>query len=76
MTFVDSLKYTPAKLTFGTSGLRGLVSDMTDLECYINTLGFIEFLNTYEKQNINTIYSRRSTRIYSANYGSCGTSSY
>lgn len=56
MILVNSLKYTPVKLTFGTSGLRGLVSDMTDLECYINTLGFIEFLKTYEKQIINTVY--------------------
>ena len=31
-------------LTFGTSGLRALVADMTDMECYINTMGFIAFL--------------------------------
>lgn len=40
----DTLSYTPAELGFGTSGLRGLVTDMTDLECYINTRGFIQFL--------------------------------
>jgi len=34
----------PVQLRFGTSGLRGLVVDMTDLECYINTKGFIEYL--------------------------------
>jgi len=34
----------PAALAFGTSGLRGLVSDITDLEAYINTRGFLEFL--------------------------------
>lgn len=44
----DSLKYKPVELTFGTSGLRGLVSDMTDLECYINTLGFIRFLEKFD----------------------------
>ncbi len=32
----------PAELTFGTSGLRGLVTDMTDLEAYINARGFLE----------------------------------
>lgn len=44
MTLRESLNYTPNDLKFGTSGLRGLLSDMTDLECYINTLGFIRFL--------------------------------
>lgn len=41
----ESLTYEPVELAFGTSGLRGLVSDMTDLECYINTLGFLTYLN-------------------------------
>jgi phosphomannomutase len=31
-------------LRFGTSGLRALVTDMTDLECSINTKGFVRFL--------------------------------
>ncbi|MGB3111836.1 MAG: phosphomannomutase [Candidatus Omnitrophota bacterium] len=31
-------------LRFGTSGLRALVTEMTDMECYINTMGFIFFL--------------------------------
>lgn len=51
-SFVSSLSYTPVELSFGTSGLRGLVTDMTDLECYINTVGFINFLqkeNGYSK---------------------------
>ena len=38
------LKTEPIMLSFGTSGLRGLVSDMTDLECYINTKGFLKYL--------------------------------
>jgi phosphomannomutase len=29
---------------FGTSGARGLVSDMTDAVCYAYTLGFLEYL--------------------------------
>lgn len=36
----------PVALTFGTSGLRGLVTDITDLEAYINTRGFLEYLRT------------------------------
>lgn len=43
-TLRDVLAYEPVELNFGTSGLRGLVVDMTDLECYINTLGFLRFL--------------------------------
>ncbi len=35
---------TPAALAFGTSGLRGLVSDITDLEAYINTRGFLDYV--------------------------------
>jgi phosphomannomutase len=34
----------PVALAFGTSGLRGLVSDMTDLEVYVNTRGFLDYL--------------------------------
>lgn len=34
----------PTSLTFGTSGLRGLVTDITDLEAYVNTRGFLDFL--------------------------------
>jgi len=32
------------ELTFGTSGLRDTVENMTDMECYINTRGFIAYL--------------------------------
>lgn len=34
----------PTMLRFGTSGLRGLVDDMTDLEVYINTTGFLKYI--------------------------------
>jgi len=45
----ESLTYKPTALAFGTSGLRALVTDMTDLECYVNALGFIRFLERSEK---------------------------
>ncbi len=48
-TLRESLSYQPAQLAFGTSGLRAPVTDMTDLECYINTAGFLRFL-VAEKQ--------------------------
>ena len=31
-------------LAFGTSGLRGLVSDITDLEAYVNVKGALRYL--------------------------------
>jgi phosphomannomutase len=34
----------PPALAFGTSGLRGLVDDITDLEAYVNTRGFLDHL--------------------------------
>jgi phosphomannomutase len=38
------LKQTPAPLKFGTSGLRALAAELTDLECYINIRGFVDYL--------------------------------
>jgi len=56
-TLRDALAYEPHELSFGTSGLRGLASVMTDLECYINVNGFIQFLQQSEKQGQgSTIY--------------------
>jgi phosphomannomutase len=39
----ESLSYVPTELAFGTSGLRGLVRDITSLEAYINTTAFLRF---------------------------------
>jgi phosphomannomutase len=38
------LSYTPVELAFGTSGMRGLVSDITDLEAYISVKGALLYL--------------------------------
>jgi phosphomannomutase len=38
------LHYPPVPLAFGTSGLRGLVKDITDLEAYINVKGALRYL--------------------------------
>lgn len=38
------LNYAPVSLTFGTSGLRGLVKDITDLEAYINVKAALRYL--------------------------------
>ncbi len=39
----------PKPLAFGTSGLRGLVTEITDLEVYINTLGYLNYLQNQEQ---------------------------
>jgi phosphomannomutase len=38
-----ALNYTPVSLAFGTSGLRGLVKDITDLEAYINVKAALRY---------------------------------
>jgi phosphomannomutase len=38
------------ELRFGTSGLRDLVSHMTDKEVYINTIGFLTYLKQCNKE--------------------------
>ncbi len=38
------LDHAPVALTFGTSGLRGLVKDITDIEAYVNVKGAIRYL--------------------------------
>ncbi len=43
MTTIEQIMQS-SKVTFGTSGARGLVCDMTDQVCYAYTLGFIQYL--------------------------------
>ena len=38
------LNHAPIPLAFGTSGLRGLVRDITDLEAYVNVKGALAYL--------------------------------
>ena len=45
-TLRDKLNYTPVELRFGTSGRRGRVADLTQLEIYINALAELEYLLT------------------------------
>jgi phosphomannomutase len=44
MPTASFLDHTPTALAFGTSGLRGLVKDITDLEAYINVSGALQYL--------------------------------
>jgi phosphomannomutase len=52
-TLFDTLTYTPVRSRFGTSGVRALVKDLTDLEVYCLTLGTLNYL-----QSINRIQIR------------------
>ncbi len=40
----DTLEYSPVSSRFGTSGVRALVKDLTDLEVYSLTLGTLHYL--------------------------------
>lgn len=40
------LDHAPTPLAFGTSGLRGLVKDITDLEAYVNVKGALAYLRS------------------------------
>ena len=44
MPVTSFLNYAPVPLAFGTSGLRGLVKDITDLEAYINVKAALRYL--------------------------------
>jgi phosphomannomutase len=44
----SSLEYEPRELEFGTSGRRGKVVDLTQLEVYINALAELQYLQSLE----------------------------
>ena len=46
MKLREALDHEPAPLRFGTSGRRGLVVDLTQLEVYINALAELEYLQS------------------------------
>jgi len=46
-----ALTYQPVPLRFGTSGRRGLVKDLTQLEVYINARAELEYLLELPKEN-------------------------
>lgn len=50
-TLADRLRHTPRELKFGTSGRRGLVADLTQLEVYINALAELEYLQSLDLED-------------------------
>lgn len=49
-TLKDRLAYDPVELRFGTSGRRGRVVDLTQLEIFINVRAELEFLKSLPKE--------------------------
>ena len=47
-SLLSKLNYEPEVLKFGTSGRRGLVRDLSQLEIYINVLGELRYLQTLD----------------------------
>ena len=45
-SLLSSLQYEPQELQFGTSGRRGKVVDLTQLEVYINAFAELEYLQS------------------------------
>lgn len=57
MTLREKLGYRPMELAFGTSGLRGLVRDITNLEAYVGTRGFLaHLLDSSQVRPGDTVY--------------------
>jgi phosphomannomutase len=50
MTLRDHLNYTPRPLGFGTSGRRGEVIHLTQLEIYLNALAELEYLQSLPQE--------------------------
>jgi phosphomannomutase len=50
-TLRSQLNYTPKELQFGTSGRRGLIVDLTQLEIYINVTAELEYLHSLTPEN-------------------------
>src|ERR1700728_2055016 len=46
----SQLNYEPKELQFGTSGRRGLIVDLTQLEIYINVMAELEYLQSLDPE--------------------------
>jgi len=48
---------------FGTSGLRGLASDLTDTACYAHTKAFLQYFLQWEQRVENCSFNELSDKI-------------
>ena len=62
-TLEQTLNYQPVMPRFGTSGVRALVSELTDLEIYCLTLGTLRYLESAGKLCIDAARVGSSLRI-------------
>ncbi len=53
ITLREILNYHPVPAKFGTSGVRALVTDLTDLEVYCLTMGALRYFESSNKLSIN-----------------------
>jgi len=53
-TLRELLNYQPVPAKFGTSGVRALVTDLTDLEVYCLTMGALRYFESSNKISIHT----------------------
>ncbi len=72
-TLRESLAYEPKELQFGTSGRRGEVVHLTQLEVFINAVAELEFLKTLPKSDGgiecgDEFYLARDLRLSSSHY--------
>jgi|CXWL01.1.fsa_nt_gi phosphomannomutase len=72
-TLRESLTYEPKELQFGTSGRRGEVIHLTQLEVFINAVAELEFLKTLPKSDGgiecgDEFYFARDLRLSSSHY--------
>ncbi len=61
-TLRETLNYQPVPAKFGTSGVRALVSDLTDLEVYCLTMGALRYFESSNKLSL-TINSQHGIKI-------------
>ncbi len=61
-TLRETLNYQPVPAKFGTSGVRALVSDLTDLEVYCLTMGALRYFESSNKLSLN-INSQHDIKI-------------
>ncbi|MBF0217105.1 MAG: hypothetical protein HQL30_08945 [Candidatus Omnitrophica bacterium] len=59
---IDEMKNITVELSFGTSGLRDTVLNMTDMECYINAMGFIAYLEMKGEFTAGTVVALGADR--------------
>ena len=75
MTLRASLDYEPVPLKFGTSGRRGLVANLTQLEVYVNALAELEYLQSLPRSEGGIVRGEEFYFACDLRPSSCGVTS-